>query len=157
MNFTDVVQTRRAIRKYKKDGVSEEKLQKLYEAIRLAPSGNNHQPYKFIFVKDEAKRKEIASKACHQEFLYDAPVLMIACCEEGRSFDAAIAVENMVLAATNEGLGTCWVGWFERDVVSQILDMPEGMEPCILVPIGYADEVPEPKERKSIEELIAIV
>jgi nitroreductase len=157
VNFTDVIQTRRAIRKYKKDVVSEEKLQKLFEAIRLAPSGNNHQPYKFLFVKDETKRKEIVSKACHQEFLYDAPVLMIACCEKGRSFDAAIAVENMVLAATNEGLGTCWVGWFERDVVSQILAIPEGMEPCILVAIGYADEVPESKERKSIEELITVI
>jgi len=157
MDFNEVIKKRRAIRKYKKKEVSDEKLQKLYEAIKLAPSGNNRQPYKFLFVKDTEKRKEIVSKACHQDFLYDAPILMIACCEKGKNFDTAIAVENMVLAATNEGLATCYIGWFERDVVSKILNIPDGMEPCILVPIGYGDETPEEKDKKSIEELVSII
>ncbi|MCL6458811.1 MAG: nitroreductase family protein [Gorillibacterium sp.] len=156
MEFSEVISTRRAIRKYKKDHVSEEKLARIYEAIHAAPSGNNHQPYKFIFVKDAEQRLRIASEACHQEFLFEAPVLMVACCEKNRAFDVAIAVDHLVLAAINEGLSTCWVGWFEKDIVREILSIPEDIEIAILVSIGYGDENPPAKERKSIDELIRI-
>jgi nitroreductase len=157
MDFMEVISKRRAIRKYKKDPIPDEKLEKLFQALRLAPSGNNRQPYKFIFVKDENTRHEIVRRACHQDFLYDAPVLMVACCEPGRAFDTAIAVDHMVLAATNEGLGTCWVGWFERDAVREILEIDSKMEIPILVPIGYADQRPEEKPRKPIEELVKVI
>lgn len=156
MDFTKVIEKRRAIRKYKPDPVPEEVLQKLYEAIGKAPSGNNHQPYEFIFVTDPEKRHRIAAEACHQDFLFQAPVLMIACCEKEESFDTAIAVDHMVLAATNEGLGTCWVGWFERGPVRNILGIPDTLEIPILVSIGYADEQPEPKVRKPLNQLIKI-
>jgi len=156
MEFSQVISARRAIRKYKRDQVPEEKLVKLYEALRTAPSGNNRQPYRFIFVEDEAIRRRIVQEACHQQFLLDAPVLMFAVCEKGRAFDTAIAVDHMILAATDEGLGTCWVGWFERDAVRKILNIPEELEIPILVPIGYADEKPEARPRKSLDELISI-
>ncbi|HEY5563251.1 MAG TPA: nitroreductase family protein [Clostridiaceae bacterium] len=157
MNFTEIISQRRSIRKYKKASVSEEILQKLYEAIRLAPSGNNDQAFKFIFVKRDDLRDEIVRKACHQDFLYNPPVIMIAYAEKGREFDAAIAVDHMILAATAEGLGTCWVGWFEKDIISKLIPIQEGYEPCILVPIGYADENPAQRTRKTIEELITII
>ncbi|NLX69797.1 MAG: nitroreductase [Clostridiales bacterium] len=157
MDFMEVICKRRAIRKYKRDPIPEEKLEKLYKALSLAPSGNNRQPYKFMFVKDEQTRHEIVRRACHQDFLYDAPVIMVACCEAGRAFDTAIAVDHMVLAATNEGLGTCWVGWFERDAVREILEIDSDLEIPILVPIGYADENPEKKPRKSIRELVKVI
>lgn len=156
MEFSDVLKTRRAVRSYKKDPVPREKLNRLMEALQLAPSGNNREPYRFIFVLDPKKRERIASEACHQEFIKDAPVIMAACCEKGYSFDTAIAVDHMVLAATNVGLGTCWIGWFERDVVRRILNVPENMEIPILITIGYKDGESEPKPRKSIEELVGI-
>lgn len=156
MDFTEVIKKRRAIRKYRKDAIPGGKLEKLYEALRLAPSGNNRQAYKFIFVMDEEKRKQIAARACHQDFLFDAPILVVACCEKGREFDTAIAVDHMVLAATNEGLGTCWVGWFERDIVKEILKIPDYLEVPILIPVGYSDETLSPRPRKQIRELVFI-
>lgn len=157
MDFSRVISSRRAIRKYKEDPVSEEKLQKLYEALMLAPSGNNHQPYRFIFIMEEETRKTIVERACHQEFLLEPPVIVAACCEKGRAFDTAIAVDHMVLAATNEGLGTCWIGWFEEDIVKEILNIDDDMEIPILISIGYADEIPDIKLRKATEELVIVI
>jgi nitroreductase len=156
MEFTKVLSARRSIRKYKPDPVPEEKLQKLYEALRLAPSGSNHQPFNFIFVKDAGLRQQLASQACHQPFVAQAPVLMVECCDAGREFDVAIAVDHMILAAANEGLGTCWMGWFERDVAERILGIADGRKAAILVPIGYADEMPDARARKPLSELVMI-
>lgn len=156
MEFSKVISSRRAIRKYKKDPIPEEKLHRLFEALSAAPSGNNREPYKFIFVREKEQRAKIASQACHQEFLTEVPLLMVACCDKGKAFDTAIAVDHLVLAATNEGLGTCWIGWFEKEVVREILAIPETMEIPILISIGYADETPPVKPRKSLDELIAM-
>ena len=156
MEFNEVISSRRSVRKYRRETVPEDKLQKLFAALNLAPSGNNHQPYRFIFVTEEEKRRRIASEACHQEFLFEAPVLMVACCEQGRSFDTAIAVDHLVLAAVNEGLGTCWVGWFERDAVRKILHIPDSLEIPILIPIGYTDEHPAARPRKPWETLVSL-
>jgi nitroreductase len=155
MELSRVILSRRSIRQYKKDHIPDEVLKRLFEAINAAPSGNNHQPYKFIVIKQEEVRQKVVSQACHQEFLFDAPVLVAACCEKDRSFDTAIAMENLVLAATNEGLGSCYIGWFEKDIARKILNVPDHYEIPILVAIGYADENPEAKERKSLDELIS--
>jgi len=157
VEFSKVIASRRAIRAYKSIPVEEEKLQKLYKALQLAPSGNNRQPFKFIFVKDEEKRKLIAEKACSQEFVRQAPILMVACCEKGESFNAAIAVDHMILAATDEGLGTCWVAWFEKDVIREILDIPSDYDIPIIVPIGYPDENPDARPRKPISEIVKVI
>lgn len=156
MEFTEVIAKRRSIRKYKSNPIPEAKLQKLYEALRMAPSGANRQEFNFIFVKDEEKRQRIATEAGHQGFIAEAPVLMIAVCNPGGEFNVAIAVDHMILAATNEGLGTCWVGWFEREPVKEILGIPESKEAAILVPIGFPDESPDARPRKSLDELIMV-
>ena len=156
MEFREVIAKRRSIRKYKSNPIPDAKLHKLYEALRKAPSGANRQNYNFIFVKDAETRLKIATEAGHQGFLAEAPVLMIAVCEPGEAFNVAIAVDHMILAATDEGLGTCWVGWFEREPVRQILDIPESKEVAILVPIGYPDESPDARSRKPLEDLIMV-
>jgi nitroreductase len=109
MEFTEVISRRRAVRHYKNDPIPQEVMTRLYEALRLAPSGNNRQPYRFYFVTDAAKRREIVTKACHQKFILEAPVIMAATCERDDAFNVAIAVDHLILAAANEGLGTCWV------------------------------------------------
>jgi nitroreductase len=156
MELAQVLSKRRSIRKYRPDPVPEEKLRRLYEALRLAPSGNNQQPFSFIFVKDAGLRQQLAAEACHQPYIAQAPVLMVACCDAGHEFDVAIAVDHMILAATDEGLGTCWVGWFEHDVAERILGIGDGKKATILVPIGYADETPDARPRKPLSELIMI-
>jgi nitroreductase len=154
MELMEVLAKRRSIRKYSKRAVSARKLRRLYKALQLAPSGGNKQNYVFIFVTDAEKRRQIAEQAGHQGFLADAPVLMVAVCEPGGGFNAAIAVDHMVLAATDEGLGTCWVGWFEGEPVKRILGIPDSKDVPILVTIGHPGERPGPKPRKSLEELI---
>ena len=154
MELRDVLAQRRSIRKYSKRAVSGRKLRRLYKALQLAPSGGNKQNYTFIFVMDAEKRRQIAEQAGHQEFLAEAPVLMAAVCEPSGGFNVAIAVDHMILAATDEGLGTCWVGWFDREPVKRVLGIPDSKEVPILVTIGHPMETPEPRERKSLEELI---
>jgi len=100
---------------------------------------------------DPELRRKIVSQACNQEFLAQPPVLMVACCEKGDSFNVAIAVDHMILAATDEGLGTCWVGWFDAEKVKALLNIPAQLEVPIIVPIGFADEKPAQKPRKSLE------
>lgn len=157
MEFKSVITTRRAIRKYKPDLIPENKLQSLYNALQAAPSGNNRQPFKFIFVKDPELRRKIVSQACHQEFLMQPPVLMVACCEKGDSFNVAIAADHMILAATDEGLGTCWVAWFDSEKVKTLLNIPADFDVPVIVPIGFADESPAQRPRKSLEELIKVI
>ena len=154
MELRDVLAQRRSIRKYSKRAVSGRKLRRLYKALQLAPSGGNKQNYAFIFVTDAEKRRQIAEQAGHQEFLAEAPVLMAAVCEPSGGFNVAIAVDHMILAATDEGLGTCWVGWFEREPVKRVLDIPESKEVPILVTIGHPREKPGPRARKPLDELI---
>lgn len=155
MEFSEVVFTRRAIRKYKNIPISDDILQRLFQAIQAAPSANNRQPVKFVFVSKQELRQKIVSQACNQDFLYDAPVLAMVCCEKGSSFDAAIAMEHLVLAAANEGLGSCIVAWFDKDTAGKILQIPDTFEIPILVALGYADECPEAKIRKPLDELIS--
>lgn len=154
MEFNEVIRTRRAVRSYKTEPVPEQKVQALREALQAAPSGNNRQPFRFVFVTDPALRNRIAKEACHQDFIQNAPLLAVACCEKGDSFNAAIAVDHMVLAATSEGLGTCWIGWFERDAMRAILNIPDDMEIPIMITVGYKDGEPEKRPRKSLDELV---
>ncbi len=155
MDFSEVVFSRRAIRKYKNTPVSDEILHRLFQAIQVAPSANNRQPLKFVFVRKEEIRQKIVTQACNQDFLYEAPVLAMVCCEKGSSFDAAIAMEHLVLAAANEGLSSCIVAWFDKDTAGKIIQIPDTFEIPILVALGYADESPEAKIRKTLDELIS--
>lgn len=157
MEFSEVIAKRRAIRKYKKDAIPEEKLQKLYQALQTAPTGNNRQPFRFLFVRDAAVKEKIVKEACHQDFLLQPPVLMVACCRKGDAFDVAIAVDHMILAATDEGLGTCWVGWIDGEKIRRILDIPDEFEIPILVPVGYAEENPSPRPRKPVNEIVTVI
>ncbi len=155
MELRDVIAKRRSIRKYSKRKVGQAKVRRLQKALQIAPSGGNGQNYQFIFVTDEEKRRQIAAKAGHQEFLFDAPLIVAAVCNPGGEFDVAIAIDHMILVATDVGLGTCWIGWFERSPVHRILGIPRSKAVAILVTIGYAAETPKARPRKSLAELIA--
>jgi len=154
MEFMDVLAKRKSVRKYSKRAVSARKLRKLSKALQMAPSGGNRQEYAFIFVTDPEKRRLIAEKAGHQDFIGEAPVIMAAVCKPGGAFNVAIAVDHMTLAAANEGLGTCWIGWFEPNPVKRILGIPRSKEVPILVTIGHPGEEPKARKRKSLDELI---
>jgi nitroreductase len=171
MDFYKVISTRRSIRKYKPIPVEEEKLNRILEAARIAPSAGNRQPWHFIVIKDEEIKNRLkeAKVYYHEnrnwEWFYSAPVIICVCGEPSKSWvrkdgrdyrdvDVAITFDHLILAATVEGLGTCWIGAFDPIAAKKVLGIPEGIEPIAFTPLGYPDEAPPPKERKSINEII---
>ncbi len=142
MEFWNVIRERRSVRAFRGDPIPDAADQRLREALRLAPSANNAQPCRFVFVRDPAVRARIVAEACHQEGFRDAPLIVVACCKRGTEFDCAIAIDHLVLMATSEGLGSCWVGWIERDTIREIVGVPADMEIPVIVPIGYPAEHP---------------
>jgi len=163
MNIYQTIEKRRSVRVYKEDPVSEKILNKILEAGRLAPSAHNSQEYKFVVVKDAEKRKKLA-EAADQKFVGRAPIIIIALSLEpdhllssgvpAYALDLGIALDHMTLAAVEEGLATCWIGAFSQEKVKRVLNVPPELKVVALLPLGYPDDAPSPKSRKSIEELV---
>ncbi len=155
MDFNEVIQQRRSVRHYREEPLSQDILDRLYRALQVAPSTANKQERSFYFVQDFERRKAIVTRACHnQMFILEAPLILVATCRKDYAIDLAIAVDHLVLAATNEGLGTCWISWFEQERVKEILGIPETRDVPVLVPIGYAAESPPARTRKALGDLI---
>lgn len=167
MKVLDVIQKRRSVRKYKEDPIPEKALMRVLEAARLAPSGKNFQPWKFIIVKDKALKEKLAQASAGQFFMAEAPIIIVGCgfpdncyAHMGRymkswSVDVTIALEHLILQAQEEGLGTCWIGSFEEEEVKAILNIPENVKVLALTPLGYPDEIPRFRRRKSLDEIIS--
>jgi nitroreductase len=166
MDIYEAVRERTSIRAYKPDPIEEDKLERILDAARLAPSGKNGQPWTFIVVKDEEIRRKLVPACKNQEFVGQAPVVVVACGNEERAYkkmggywnsmplDIGIAIEHLMLAAVSEGLGTCWIGAFFEEQVREILGVPEGVKIVALTPIGYPAGEKTPRPRKSLDEII---
>jgi nitroreductase len=164
MPLMETIKRRRSVRSYQDKAVEEDKLLRVLEAGSLAPSAKNMQDWKFIVVRDPAKRKRLAEAAKNQEFVGQAPVIIVAC---GTSnyimtcgqltypIDVAIAVDHMTLAAVEEGLGTCWIGAFYEEKVKEILGIPETIRVVALLPLGYPAGQTIATSRKSPSEIVA--
>jgi len=142
MEVFEAIQRRRSVRAYAKTPVPEKKLEKILEAARLAPSAENIQPWYFIVVTDHEKRKQIAESGIFAGFLEESPVVIVGCGDRKASpkwcaIDVTIAMQNMVLAATAEGLGTCWIGSFDEGLVKKLLKIPERFKVVALLTVGY--------------------
>ena len=140
----EAVQTRRSIRAYIDKPIPREVMEKILEAGRLAPSARNSEPWHFIAVTNPEKRKAL-SKGMYAKFLTQAPLVIVACGDKKASpdwyaIDTSLAVENMVLVATGEGLGTCVVGSFNEKDVKAVLKIPENFEVLVMLAVGYAGE-----------------
>jgi nitroreductase len=141
MDMFEAIQTRRSVRAYESRAIPEETLLRILEAGRIAPSAGNIQPWHFIVVTDGEKRR-ILSKGVFAGFLTQAPTVIVACGDAKASpkwhvVDVSIALENMVLAATGEGLGTCWIGSFSEEEVKALLEIPENYRVVALLAVGY--------------------
>lgn len=164
MEFYEVLANRRSIRKYKSDPVEEDKINRILEAARIAPSAANRQPWHFLVIKDAAVKSRL-KEAYGPEWFHTAPVVVCVCGEpdkawvrgDGKNYvdvDVAIAFEHLVLAAAAEGLGTCWIGAFQDRKLKEILGLPKGIEPVAMTPLGYPDENPRPFSRKPIFAIV---
>ena len=144
MEVFEAIRKRHSIRAYLNNEVSTEKLERILEAGRLAPSAGNIQPWHFIVVTDTYKRKKL-SRGRFAKFLVESPVVLVGCGDIKASpnwyvVDTTIAMQNMVLAATSEDLGTCWIGSFNENQVKELLSIPERFRVIALLALGYPRE-----------------
>ncbi|RJX20321.1 MAG: nitroreductase family protein [Ammonifex sp.] len=166
--IVSIIKERRSVRRFKKEPVSREVIENLLEAARWAPSGGNIQPWFFYVVGDQDKRACLAAASLNQRFIAEAPVVIVVCAEPSRSAriygergryvyciqDTAAAVQNILLAATAYGLGSCWVGAFDENQVRHCLGIPAERRPVALIPLGYPDIDPEKRTgRRSLDEI----
>jgi len=153
----EVIKKRRSIRRYKSKPVAEDILTNILEAARLAPSAGNRQPWHFIVVKDNERKQQLGIP----QWAAEAPIVIVGCADTKTRpeptclVDLSIAFEHIVLAATNFGLGTCWIGRLNRDdTIKKTLGIPEHVKVVAVTPLGYPDETPGPKDRKSLSEIV---
>jgi len=164
MNVYEAIKKRRSVRAYQDKPVPEDVLNRVLEAARLAPSGNNRQERKFVVITDAETRKNLVQAANNQNFVGQAPVViaavgtnpekMMSCDIPGDPVDVAIALDHMTLAAIEEGLGTCWIGAFSQDEVCKILGIPSPYKVIELLTLGYPADAPREKKRKPLEEIV---
>ncbi len=164
MELKEAIKRRQSIRNYEDKPVPEDKLLKVLEAARLAPSGANRQAWKFIVVREGKRRQELARASGEQTHVARAPVVIAAvatmpegvmgCGVPAYAVDLAIAVDHMTLAAVDEGLGTCWIGAFSQEEARDILKVPENYRIVALLPLGFPKQTGRPKVRKSLDEIV---
>jgi nitroreductase len=196
VELSDVISSRRSIRKFKDEGISADTVRLLLDAARLAPSGSNLQPARFI-VAQSPTAKEALARYTPYKFIIKASVIFICCADlttmktrdhrigellqegafEGVDMDmndpsaaspildeeairayltmnVAIAVEHIVLKAVDLGLGSCWLGRFDRDKVKEYLALDESIYPVVLLPVGHPDQSPKARPRFALDKLV---
>lgn len=169
MQFEELAKRRYSSRHYQSKSIEKEKLLKVLEAARVAPSASNKQPWKFFVFEGQEEVLRIA-EAYHREWLKDAPVVIVACADHDKSWkrasdgkdhadiDIAIAVDHMTLQATDLGLATCWICNFDPVKCRKILNLPEHIEPIVILPLVYPSDQGDinrhEKQRKSAGDII---
>lgn len=165
-SLMDLIEKRKSIRSYKPQDVEEEKLNYILQAFRKAPSAKNLQPWKLIVVKDKKKISDLSIACNNQTFISEAPVLIVACAKEDEAYgvmggymnsypvDVALALEHLILAATEKGLGTCWIGAFKEKLVKDLLDVPDNVRVVAITPVGYPAIEGRTRGRKPISEIV---
>jgi len=164
MDFYEVVKRRRSVRNYKPDPIPEAALKRIWEAVRLAPSACNLQPWRFIALATPKARAKMTNVL--QPWALTAPLIVIALGNRYRAWrrdgmsyhevDVAIAVEHLVLAAAAEGLGSCWICAFNRAAMSKALELSDEWDPVAAIPIGYSNEPATPTPRLSLSEILSV-
>jgi len=197
VELSEVIASRRSIRKFRQADISTDTVRLLLDAARLAPSGSNIQPARFIVAQSQAA-KEALGQCTPYKFIIKASVIFVCCADlkslstrdnrvgellEAGAFDGvdvnfdsaapyasavmeaeaakaylsmnvAIAVEHIVLKAVDLGLGSCWLGRFDRDKMKEYLQLDENIYPVVLLPVGYPDQTPKARPRFDLDKLV---
>jgi len=168
MELFEVIKNRHSVRAFKNREIEKEKLEKLLYAANSAPSAGNLQAYQIFLVRKSAQKTALANVAYGQDFIAQAPVNLVFCAEPLRSArkygkrgselysiqDATISATYVHLAAVDLELGSVIVGAFDEDAVSKILNLPDTLNPIIILPVGYPNEEPEITPRRKISDLV---
>lgn len=167
MNLLEIMKNRRSIRRFRSDSVPDKYIKGLIEAASSAPSAGNIQPWEFIIIRSNGLKESLAKAAYGQGFIVEAPIVIVVCANEavssrlygdrGRDLyciqDTAAAIQNLLLYASSEGLGSCWIGAFREAEVKKVLYLPTFVRPIAIIPLGYPAESPERPLRKPISEI----
>lgn len=173
MTFNELITKRQSVRKYSSMPVEKEKIDLCIEAGRIAPSASNSQPWKYIVVDDPVLKDKVAhetysSLVSFNKFVVQAPVIIVIVIEKpglitqiGASYqkrdypliDIGITAEHFCIQATELGLGTCMLGWFNEKPIKKLLNIPEKKRIGLMISVGYADDEPRQKIRKKTEDM----
>jgi nitroreductase len=164
MDFIDLINKRYSVRAYKPVAVEEEKLSIVLNAARLAPTASNRQPFQIIIIHTTGKEQELLT-IYQSDWFVQAPIVICICGVPANGWirkdskpyldvDIAIVMDYMILAATDVGLGTCFIAAFDPTNARKVLSLPDNVEPILFTTLGYPDDFPGIKKRKNIEELI---
>lgn len=164
MEFLDLVRKRYSVRGYQPREVEPEKVAQILEAVRLAPTAANYQPFRLILVHTRGREAELR-RIYDKDWFVQAPLMLCACGvvqeswvrDDGKNtldIDLAIIMTHFALAATSLGLGTCFIGAFDPVEARRILDIPAEAEPILMSPLGYPADQPDLKERRPLQELL---
>ncbi|MBW2674677.1 MAG: nitroreductase family protein [Deltaproteobacteria bacterium] len=197
MELTKTIEQRRSIRKFKEDPITDEMIEQLLDAARLAPSGSNIQPARFVVIKSPAMREKLGTCTPYK-FITRAPVIFACCADRASlttrdrrvgelleigaftdvemdptdmktysaaqmddftarlylSMNAAIAIEHMVLRAVDLGLGSCWIGRFDKEKAREILELDDDTQIVVLLPVGYPAQSPPQRPRIPLDQIV---
>jgi nitroreductase len=163
LSVLGVIKARGSIRSYEDKPIPKQALLDILEAGRMAQSADNRQPWEFIVVTDPVIKKKLIQAAGNQSFVGEAGAVLICLANpkesasvgpfEGFLIDSAIAIENMALSAWDLGIGSCWIGAYDEDMLKAILGVPKNLRIVSLLTLGYPDERPGPKHRKGLDEI----
>jgi nitroreductase len=161
------IKGRASVRKFRRDDIADVVLDELLEAAISAPSSGNCQDWEFVVVKEQENRTRLAEASLGQEMIGEAPVVVVVCSNlkrigrygsRGESLysiqDSAAAAQNLMLAAWDRGIGSCWVGAFNEGKVRQLLVLPEHVRPLAVIPLGYPAEEPGKPERWPLRDFV---
>ena len=174
IDFDQILERRRSVRSFDSRPVRFKDLKAIIESARLAPSACNSQTWRFVAVTDGKIIQQICREAMRpvipNKWIAQAPLIIVGCSQldvvanrigsgmtgiEYYQIDLGIAMEHMVLKATELGLGTCWIGWFKENKIKEILEIPKKIKVSAMLAIGYSNEVvPKKRKRKPLEKIM---
>lgn len=165
MSFGDLVRARYSVRAYDASPVDEGALTRILEAVQLAPTAANRQAFRVVVIRTAGQERDLR-RIYDRKWFVQAPLVLAVCAVPGESWvravdgwtaagvDPAIAMTHLILAATEEGLGTCWVAAFDPTAAREVLALPDGVEPWAFTPLGHPADDRPPKVRRPLEELV---
>jgi len=165
MNFQELIRKRYSVRAYKQEPVEDEKLARVLEAARLAPTAANRQPFRVVVVRTKGRENDLR-RVYGREWFAQAPLVLAVCAVPAESWvrkadgwnaaevDATIAMDHLILAAAEEGLGTCWIAAFDPGAAREILGLPADVVPIAFTPLGYPADSPAAKKRRPLADLV---
>jgi len=174
MDFFELIKKRRSIRKFADREVEPEKIRKILEAVRIAPSSSNSQPWHVTVVRDKKKIAALSRSAMPGSrfvisWMAGAPLVFVLCVRRKLThrfstpfghqnlwLDAGIAGQHLVLAAQALGLGTCWIGWFTESRIRKLIEVAGNYRVVALIPCGYPDENPKVRPRKPLSDVYSL-